>query len=95
VLTAQQMLARGFVQRIVAEEAMAGEIAGTTQRIAALAPQAARLNKQTLRTLQSGAPDALAALVARAYDYAASPEHREGITAFLAKRAAEFSVPIP
>ncbi|KRI00803.1 enoyl-CoA hydratase/isomerase family protein [Curvibacter sp. PAE-UM] len=95
VLTAQQMLARGFVQRIVSEEAMAGEIAGTTQRIVALAPQAARLNKQTLRTLQSGAPDALPALLARAYDYADSPEHREGITAFLAKRPAEFSVPIP
>jgi len=95
VLTAQQMLARGFVQRIVSEDAMAGEIAGTTQRIVALAPQAARLNKQTLRILQSGAPDALPALLARAYDYAASPEHREGITAFLAKRPAEFSVSIP
>lgn len=95
VLTAQQMLVRGFVQRIVPEEAMAGEIAGATQRIMALAPQAARLNKQTLRTLQSGAPDALPALLARAYDYAASSEHREGITAFLAKRPAEFSVPIP
>jgi len=95
VLTAQQMLARGFVQRIVPGTALAGEITGTTQRILALAPQAARLNKQTLRTLQSGAPDALPALLARAYGYADSPEHREGIAAFLAKRPTEFSLPIP
>lgn len=94
VLSAQEMLARGFLQRIVSEETLAADIANTTQRIQALAPQAARLNKQTLRALQSGAPDALPALLARAYEYADSAEHREGITAFLGKRPAEFSFPI-
>ncbi|MDP3628330.1 MAG: enoyl-CoA hydratase/isomerase family protein [Hydrogenophaga sp.] len=93
VLTAQQMQARGFLQRVLPVAQLAAEMNATTQRIVALAPQAARLNKQTLRTLQSGAPDALPALLARAYDYADSAEHREGIAAFLGKRPAEFSLP--
>lgn len=93
VLTAQQMLARGFVQQTVSQEALAGEIAGTTQRVLALAPQAARLNKRTLRTLQSVEPDALRTCLSVAYAYADSDEHREGIAAFLAKRPAEFSLP--
>ncbi len=94
VLTAQQMQARGFVQRTVSPAQLPAEIEHTAQRILALAPQAARLNKQTLRTLQSGAPDAVEALLARAYGYADSSEHREGVAAFLAKRPAEFSLPI-
>lgn len=94
VLTAVQMQARGFLQRVLPTDKLAGEIEATTLRILALAPQAARLNKQTLRTLQSGAPDGLPALLARAYDYADSAEHREGIAAFLGKRPAEFSLPI-
>lgn len=93
VLPAAQMQARGFLQRVVPESGLADEIAGATRRIQAQAPQAARLNKQALRALQPGAPAALAALLARAYDYADSPEHREGIAAFLEKRPADFSLP--
>ncbi len=94
VLTAQQMQARGFVQRVLPAAQLAAEIEASTQRIQALAPQAARLNKQALRTLQSsGAAPALQALLDGAYAYADSAEHREGIAAFLAKRPAEFSHP--
>ncbi len=94
VLTAQQMQARGFVQRVLPAAQLADEIEASTQRIQALAPQAARLNKQALRTLQSsGAAPALQALLGGAYAYADSAEHREGIAAFLAKRPAEFSHP--
>ncbi len=93
VLTAQQMQARGFVQRVLPTAQLSEEIEATTQRIQALAPQAARWNKQALRTLQSGAPPALQALLDGAYAYADSAEHREGIAAFLAKRPAEFSHP--
>jgi enoyl-CoA hydratase/carnithine racemase len=50
------------------------------QRVAGLAPQAARLNKQTLRAVNAGAA------VSHPYGYAASAEHREGIAAFMAKR---------
>ncbi|GAB3492319.1 enoyl-CoA hydratase-related protein [Curvibacter fontanus] len=93
VLTAGQMQARGFLQRVVPDRQLGDEVALTLQRIQALAPQAARLNKQALRALQSGAPDALQALLAQAYAYADSAEHREGIAAFLAKRPADFSIP--
>ncbi len=93
VLSAPQLQARGFLQRVVPSAALDQEVSRAVQRIQSLAPQAARLNKQTLRALQSDAPDALSALLARAYDYADSHEHREGISAFLAKRPAEFSLP--
>ncbi len=95
VLPAAQMQLRGFLQRVLPERQLADEITTTTRRICALAPQAARLNKLALRTLQSGMPDALASLLAGAYAYADNAEHREGIAAFLAKRPADFSIPIP
>jgi enoyl-CoA hydratase/carnithine racemase len=57
------------------------------QGVLALSPQAARLNKQTLRALRAGVhPD----VWPQAYAYANSPEHREGIAAFLDKRAPHF-----
>ena len=92
VLTAQQMLTRGFLHRVVTDAP--AEALATATRIQALAPGAARLNKQTLRALQAApTSDALAALLARdPYGYADSAEHREGINAFLAKRPAAFSI---
>lgn len=91
VLSAAQMLTRGFLQRVMSEAQLPEEIMHTVQRVTALAPQAARLNKQALRALQPDVP-VPAALLATAYAYADSPEHREGIAAFLAKRPAAFSV---
>lgn len=92
VLTALQMQVRGFLQRIVPEAALATEVGQSVQRISRLAPQAARLNKQTLRALQPLGTEVPAALLAGAYAYADSAEHREGIASFLAKRPAEFSL---
>jgi len=61
------------------------------RRIATLAPAAARLNKASFAALrQAGAQQAAAPLVASAYDYADSAEHREGIAAFLDKRRPSF-----
>ena len=97
--SAADMLARGFLSRVVADDTVAAEALGSARRIAALAPQAARMNKQTFRALKmplaldgkaqaaiknivNGAPDP--------YAYADSAEHREGITAFLEKRAPLF-----
>lgn len=93
VLTAAQMQARGFLQRVIPDAQINDEVVACVRRIQAQAPQAARLNKQTLRALQAGASDtSLTSLLAQAYAYADSAEHREGIDAFLAKRAAVFSV---
>ena len=81
LLDAHQMLSRGFLNRVLPDEALAAEAEATVQRVAALAPQAARLNKQTLRALMPNADP---------YAYAASAEHREGVTAFLDKRKPSF-----
>lgn len=89
VLNAELMLQRGFLSRVVDDGLVVSEALTSASRLALLAPQAARLNKQTLRALAHGAAD-MEALVASAYTYADSAEHREGIGAFLAKRKPEF-----
>ena len=91
-LDAREMKARGFVQRVVANEDLLAEVQATAERVAQLAPQAARMNKRTLRRVAGGAADAPLPedLAARAYDYATSAEHREGISAFLEKRSPRF-----
>jgi enoyl-CoA hydratase/carnithine racemase len=101
LLDAQQMLARGFLSRVLPDDGLAAEVHATVQRVAALAPQAARLNKQTLRALMPNQPQGPvfiegvainneAKLHGDPYAYAASAEHREGVTAFLDKRKPSF-----
>ena len=97
--SAPDMLARGFLSRVVPDERLDAEALGTAQRVAGLAPQAARLNKQMLRALKvplaldGKAQAAIENIVNGAsdpYAYADSAEHREGINAFLAKRPPAF-----
>jgi len=76
VLDAPTMLQRGFLNRVVADADVASSAMQSVNRILALAPQAARLNKQTFRGLNSQNP----------YAYADSAEHQEGVTAFVEKR---------
>jgi enoyl-CoA hydratase/carnithine racemase len=105
VFSAPEMLQRGFLSRVVADVDLAGVVQATLQRVAQLAPLAARLNKQTLRAVNSTlvqtiqAPtasnnvaigDSVTSLLANAYAYASSAEHREGIAAFLEKRVPRF-----
>lgn len=84
VLSAAEMKARGFLNRLSADGDTAGQAMASAVRIAALSPQAARLNKRALRALASGDRDM------DAYGYADSGEHREGIAAFIEKRRAAF-----
>jgi enoyl-CoA hydratase len=98
---AEQMHQRGFVQRLVADDAVAAEVQATAQRMCALSPQAARLNKQALRQfympnqavaqlkIAQAATDTIAS-ENNPYAYADSAEHVEGITAFLQKRSPQF-----
>ena len=101
MFSAPEMLQRGFLSGVVADVDLATLAQATVQRITRLAPQAARLNKQTLRALNQPLAlmdkgleamnhnhegDSFNRLMAGAYSYAASPEQREGITAFLEKR---------
>ena len=84
VLDAPTMAQRGFVNRICEDDALEAEALAAARAMALLAPQAARLNKQTLRHL------AAAQVPAGAYAYADSAEHREGVTAFMEKRQPRF-----
>ncbi|MBE0590268.1 MAG: enoyl-CoA hydratase/isomerase family protein [Hydrogenophaga sp.] len=88
VLDAPTMLARGFLQTVLHDAELPAEALQRAERMTRLAPQAARLNKQALRALAGG--QGAEALLPTAYDYADSPEHREGIAAFLAKRPPNF-----
>ena len=99
IFSATDMKASGFLSRVMDDAQLASEVQATALRIAALAPQAARLNKQTLRALISPfAPvnrtqDAINSGIKEApstYAYASSAEHREGIEAFLEKRKPVF-----
>ena len=105
VFSAPEMLQRGFLSRVVADVDLATLVQATVQRISLLAPQAARLNKQTLRALNPvlaytdksleatnviAASDPTSVLQATAYAYADSAEQREGIAAFLEKRLPRF-----
>ena len=86
-LTAPEMKARGFLQRVVADTDVLASAHESAERIASLSPQAARLNKQSLRALNLAASGVD---VSGAYSYADSREHREGVAAFLEKRKPRF-----
>ncbi len=88
VFSATEMKAAGFISRLLADEQLASEVQTSARRIASLAPQAARLNKQTIRALLevAGTVSGAGSDDDQAYAYADSAEHREGILAFLEKR---------
>jgi enoyl-CoA hydratase/carnithine racemase len=81
VLDAPTMLQRGFLNRVVAYADLESSAMQSVNRILALAPQAARLNKQTFRGLNTQ----------NSYAYANSAEHREGVTAFVEKRKPDWT----
>jgi enoyl-CoA hydratase len=88
-LEAAQALARGLVTRVVADADVAAEALATARGIAALSPQALRLNKRALREFAQPRPS-LASERAPHYAYAPSAEHREGVAAFAQKRPARY-----
>jgi enoyl-CoA hydratase len=88
LLGADEALARGIVNRVVDDDAVAAEAHASAERIATLSPQAQRINKRTLRQLAEGGPSH--AQRHEHFGYADSAEHREGLAAFVEKRAARF-----
>ncbi|MEP6589070.1 MAG: enoyl-CoA hydratase/isomerase family protein [Polaromonas sp.] len=92
VLDAAEMKQRGFLNQVLAADALNAAVQQRIHRISQLAPQAARLNKAAFRALaQVMHADAAIELAANAYHYAASDEHREGIAAFIEKRPPRFA----
>jgi enoyl-CoA hydratase len=86
--SAEQAFARGLVHAVVEAAELAGEAQARAERIAALAPLAARANKQSLRIAERADPST--AQRRAHFDYATSADHVEGIAAFLAKRPSRF-----
>ena len=85
---AAEALRAGAVHATVVDAEVAATALQRAERIAALSPQAARINKRTLRQITAGGPTP--AERRAHFGYADSAEHREGITAFIAKRPAHF-----
>ncbi len=83
---AAHMLHCGFLAWNAPDEIVQAKADALLARMLLLSPQAARLNKQVL----SQARPAQGPTSASAYAYAASPEHREGVQAFLDKRRPDF-----
>jgi enoyl-CoA hydratase len=85
---AQEALRAGAVHAVVDDAEVAATALQRAERIAALSPQAARINKRTLRQIAAGGPTATERRAH--FNYADSAEHREGIAAFINKRPARF-----
>ncbi|VTU30509.1 putative enoyl-CoA hydratase echA8 [Variovorax sp. PBL-H6] len=81
---AQRLCDAGFLLAVLPDAEVDSTALAHARRVAALAPAAARANKRTLAAISAES------LLASAYDYADSPEHREGVAAFLAKRPPVF-----
>lgn len=91
VLDAAEMHHRGFLNQVVADAALEATVGACVERILPLAPKAARLNKQAFRAIALVDVENIAHnLIANAYRYADSDEHREGVQAFTEKRQPRF-----
>ena len=88
---AERLRGAGFLLRVLPDAELRAEVLAHADPNGPLAPAAGRLNKATFAALrQAGAQAGVAPLLATAYDYADTAEHREGIAAFLAKRPPVF-----
>ncbi|WP_418318550.1 enoyl-CoA hydratase/isomerase family protein [Piscinibacter sakaiensis] len=88
LIDAATALRCGLVHQVTADADVAAVTQARAQALHKLAPQAARINKRTLRQIARGGPDAAERLAH--YRYADSAEHREGVTAFINRRPPRF-----
>ena len=85
---APEALRVGAVHAMLPDTQLATTALQRAERIAALSPQAARINKQTLRQIARGGPTPNERRAH--FRYADTAEHREGISAFIEKRPPSF-----
>ena len=78
----------GLVHAVIADDQVAALALQRATAMAALSPQAARINKRSLRQIAASGPTASERHAH--FAYADSAEHREGIAAFIEKRVPRF-----
>ncbi|MFT3953539.1 MAG: enoyl-CoA hydratase-related protein [Piscinibacter sp.] len=88
LFNAAAALQHGLVHAVVPDAEVAAHTLARAKSLAALSPQAARINKRTLRQIAAGGPSEEQRLAH--YGYADSEEHREGVMAFIEKRTPRF-----
>ena len=89
LLDAARALQLGLVHAVVADGQVAAMALQRATAMAALSPQAARINKRTLRQIAASGPTP--AERHAHFAYADSAEHVEGVTAFIEKRTPRFA----
>lgn len=88
VFDAETMCQQGFLNAVLPDTAVASEVTRRAAGVSKLGPQATRMNKQALKVLMNhGLTERL---LRDAYGFADTPEHREGIAAFIEKRSPVF-----
>ena len=88
LFNAAAALQHGIVHAVVPDAEVAAHTLARAKSLAALSPQAARINKRTLRQIAAGGPSEEERLAH--YGYADTEEHREGVMAFIEKRTPRF-----
>jgi len=88
LLDAQAALRLSLVHEVVADDQVAVVTQQRAEAMSLLSPQAARINERTLRQIAAGGPTA--AERRDHFGYADREHHREGVTAFIAKRRPRF-----
>ena len=90
---ADQLQQSGFLTQLAEPGNLSDLLAASVASVLQLAPQAARQNKQTLRALSGLSTSSelpSLATVTQTYRFADTPEHREGVMAFIEKRPPAF-----
>lgn len=89
ILSSTEALAKGLVTRVVADADVVREAQASARRICEGAPLVARWHKQWVRRLQEARPISADELRA-SFAFLDSDDYREGLAAFLEKRAPNF-----
>ncbi|MCW9035859.1 MAG: enoyl-CoA hydratase-related protein, partial [Rhodospirillales bacterium] len=89
VLNAEEAYIKGAVTRVVADDALEGEVYGAAKRISQGAPLTARWHKKFIQNRQAMS-NLTQDEIEGGYFYLDSEDYKEGVDAFLNKRRPEF-----